>query len=115
MTKLLPDLSRREFTVLLALLIPTVILGLFPNTIINDLHISVSTTVYCFSPIFITTVQKTITTVQKTITTVQKTSIYRITKLIFTLLSPLLALYSYYDLNSLPSCLIFTLMSLSLM
>lgn len=40
------DLSRREFVILLALLIPTLALGILPNVILNDLHYSVSTLLY---------------------------------------------------------------------
>ena len=40
------DISRREFTLLLALLIPTVVFGVFPNIILNSLHSSVSTLLY---------------------------------------------------------------------
>jgi NADH-ubiquinone oxidoreductase chain 4 len=40
------DVSRREFMLLLTLLIPTLILGVFPNTILNTLHLSVTTLLY---------------------------------------------------------------------
>ena len=40
------DISRREFMVLLSLLIPTFIFGIWPNIILNDLHYSVSTLIY---------------------------------------------------------------------
>jgi NADH-ubiquinone oxidoreductase chain 4 len=40
------DLSRREFMLLFSLLIPTVVLGVFPNIILNNLHFSVSTLLY---------------------------------------------------------------------
>jgi len=40
------DINRREFNLLLALLIPTVILGIFPNVILDSLHLSVSTLLY---------------------------------------------------------------------
>lgn len=40
------DLTRREFMVLLTMLIPTVLFALFPNIILNDLHYSVSTLLY---------------------------------------------------------------------
>jgi NADH-ubiquinone oxidoreductase chain 4 len=40
------DLTRREFMVLLTMLIPTVLFGLFPNIILVDLHYSVSTLLY---------------------------------------------------------------------
>ena len=40
------DISRREFNLLIALLIPTVVLGILPNVILDSLHISVSTLLY---------------------------------------------------------------------
>jgi NADH-ubiquinone oxidoreductase chain 4 len=40
------DVTRREFNVLIALLIFTVILGIFPNLILNTLHLSVSSLLY---------------------------------------------------------------------
>jgi NADH-ubiquinone oxidoreductase chain 4 len=38
----LKDINRREFYLLISLLIPTVILGIFPNIILESLHTSVS-------------------------------------------------------------------------
>lgn len=40
------DVTRREYMVLLALLIPTFVFGVWPNIILNDLHYSVSTLLY---------------------------------------------------------------------
>ena len=40
------NISRREFHLLITLLIPTILLGIFPNIILNDLHFSVSTLLY---------------------------------------------------------------------
>ena len=40
------DLSRREFVILISLLIPTIILGLVPNIILTDIHYSVSSLIY---------------------------------------------------------------------
>lgn len=40
------DISRREFNLLIALLIPTVVLGILPNVILDSLHISISTLLY---------------------------------------------------------------------
>jgi NADH-ubiquinone oxidoreductase chain 4 len=40
------DLNRREFYLLFSLLIPTVIFGIFPNIILNNIHFSVSTLLY---------------------------------------------------------------------
>jgi NADH-ubiquinone oxidoreductase chain 4 len=40
------DVSRREFMLLLTLLIPTIALGVFPNTILNTLHLSVTALLY---------------------------------------------------------------------
>ena len=44
--KPLQDVTRREFNVLIALLIPTFVLGIFPNIILDSLHLSVSTLLY---------------------------------------------------------------------
>ena len=44
--KPLQDVTRREFNVLIALLIPTVIFGIFPNIILDSLHLSVSNLLY---------------------------------------------------------------------
>lgn len=40
------DVTRREYMVLLSLLIPTIVFGIWPNIILNDLHYSVSTLLY---------------------------------------------------------------------
>jgi NADH-ubiquinone oxidoreductase chain 4 len=40
------DISRREFILLLPLLILTVLFGIMPNIILNDLHVSVSNLIY---------------------------------------------------------------------
>lgn len=40
------DVTRREYMVLLTLLIPTIVFGIWPNIILNDLHYSVSTLLY---------------------------------------------------------------------
>ena len=42
----LKDITRREFILLISLLIPTIALGIFPNTILDSLHTSVSTLLY---------------------------------------------------------------------
>ena len=42
----LQDVTRREFNVLIALLIPTVILGIFPNVLLDCVHLSVSTLLF---------------------------------------------------------------------
>lgn len=42
----LPDITRREFTLLITLLIPTVIFGVFPNTILDFIHFSVANLLY---------------------------------------------------------------------
>lgn len=44
--KPLKDVSRREFIILISLLIPTLILGVLPNVILESLHASVSTLLY---------------------------------------------------------------------
>ena len=40
------DITRLEFNLLIALLIPTILLGIFPNVILDSLHLSVSTLLY---------------------------------------------------------------------
>jgi len=40
------DLSRREFMLLFTLLVPTLVLGIFPNIVLNNLHFSVSNLLY---------------------------------------------------------------------
>ena len=47
--KVVKDIDRREFFLLLALLVPTVLLGIFPNVILDTLHISVSSLLYSTS------------------------------------------------------------------
>nr|QBL02047.1 NADH dehydrogenase subunit 4 [Phlebopus portentosus] len=40
------DINRREFIILITLLIPTILLGIFPNIILDSIHLSVSTLLY---------------------------------------------------------------------
>ena len=40
------DINRREFSLLIVLLIPTIIFGIFPNIILDSLHLSVSNLLY---------------------------------------------------------------------
>jgi NADH-ubiquinone oxidoreductase chain 4 len=44
--KPMKDVSRREFILLISLLIPTVLLGIYPNVILETLHVSVTTLLY---------------------------------------------------------------------
>nr|YP_010697781.1 NADH dehydrogenase subunit 4 [Porodaedalea niemelaei]WCF76677.1 NADH dehydrogenase subunit 4 [Porodaedalea niemelaei] len=44
--KPLRDITRREFILLISLLIPTVVLGIYPNVILDTLHASVTTLLY---------------------------------------------------------------------
>ena len=44
--KPLKDISRREFILLFSLLLPTIILGIYPNVILDTLHASVTTLLY---------------------------------------------------------------------
>ena len=44
--KIVKDINRREYYLLLALLIPTVILGIIPNILLDSLHLSVSALLY---------------------------------------------------------------------
>jgi NADH-ubiquinone oxidoreductase chain 4 len=43
---LLKDINRREYYLLISLLIPTLILGIFPNVILNTLHASITSLLY---------------------------------------------------------------------
>ena len=44
------DLSRREFMLLISLVIPIVLFGIFPNVILDTLHVSVTTLLYNIAP-----------------------------------------------------------------
>nr|ATC70080.1 NADH dehydrogenase subunit 4 [Curvularia trifolii] len=44
----IPDLTKREFTILLILVIPTVLFGIYPAPILDAIHYSVSTLIYHF-------------------------------------------------------------------
>jgi len=44
------DLSRREFMLLISLVIPIVLFGIFPNLILDTLHVSVTTLLYNIAP-----------------------------------------------------------------
>nr|YP_010240534.1 NADH dehydrogenase subunit 4 [Phellinotus piptadeniae]QTF87875.1 NADH dehydrogenase subunit 4 [Phellinotus piptadeniae] len=44
--KPLRDITRREFVLLVSLLIPTVVLGIYPNVILETLHASITTLLY---------------------------------------------------------------------
>lgn len=44
--KPIKDISRREFNLLISLLLPTVLLGIFPNIILESLHFSISSLLY---------------------------------------------------------------------
>jgi NADH-ubiquinone oxidoreductase chain 4 len=44
--KPIKDISRREFILLITLLLPTVLLGIFPNVILDNLHFSISSLLY---------------------------------------------------------------------
>nr|YP_010041383.1 NADH dehydrogenase subunit 4 [Pisolithus microcarpus]QPA36161.1 NADH dehydrogenase subunit 4 [Pisolithus microcarpus] len=46
MNKLILDISRREFILLMTLLIPTILLGIFPNVILESIHLSVSSLLF---------------------------------------------------------------------
>lgn len=43
---ILKDINRREFYLLITLLIPTIIFGILPNVLLNPLHISISALLY---------------------------------------------------------------------
>jgi NADH-ubiquinone oxidoreductase chain 4 len=42
------DLTKREFMVLLTLVVPTVVFGIYPAPLLDAMHYSVSTLIYCF-------------------------------------------------------------------
>jgi len=44
----IPDLTKREFTILLILVIPTVLFGIYPAPILDAIHYSASTLIYLF-------------------------------------------------------------------
>nr|YP_010200487.1 NADH dehydrogenase subunit 4 [Edenia gomezpompae]UAJ48646.1 NADH dehydrogenase subunit 4 [Edenia gomezpompae] len=44
----IPDLTKREFTILFILVVPTVLFGIYPSPILDAIHYSVSTLIYCF-------------------------------------------------------------------
>jgi NADH-ubiquinone oxidoreductase chain 4 len=44
--KPIKDISRREFNLLISLLLPTVLLGIFPNVMLDGLHFSISSLLY---------------------------------------------------------------------
>ena len=44
--KPIKDISRREFNLLISLLLPTVLLGIFPNVILDSLHFPISSLLY---------------------------------------------------------------------
>jgi NADH-ubiquinone oxidoreductase chain 4 len=46
MNKIILDITRREFILLITLLIPTILLGIFPNVILDSIHLSVSSLLY---------------------------------------------------------------------
>ena len=43
---ILKDINRREYSLLISLLLPTIIFGIIPNVLLNPLHISISTLLY---------------------------------------------------------------------
>jgi NADH-ubiquinone oxidoreductase chain 4 len=45
---IIKDINRREFFILLTLLIPTISLGIIPNVLLDSLHITVSSLLYTF-------------------------------------------------------------------
>jgi NADH-ubiquinone oxidoreductase chain 4 len=46
LSKNIPDLTKREFVMLIALIVPTVLFGIYPSPILDGLHYSVSTLIY---------------------------------------------------------------------
>jgi proton-translocating NADH-quinone oxidoreductase chain M len=50
LNKIVKDINRREYYLLLALLIPTVVFGIVPNILLDSLHLSVSSLLYFIAP-----------------------------------------------------------------
>jgi NADH-ubiquinone oxidoreductase chain 4 len=46
-----PDLTKREFVLLIPLIIPTILFGIYPSVILDGLHYSVSTLIYAFDSV----------------------------------------------------------------
>lgn len=46
-----PDLTKREFVLLIPLVIPTILFGIYPSVILDGLHYSVSTLIYAFDSV----------------------------------------------------------------
>jgi NADH-ubiquinone oxidoreductase chain 4 len=44
----IPDLNKREFVVLLTLVIPTILFGIYPAPLLDTMHFSVSTLIYSY-------------------------------------------------------------------
>jgi NADH-ubiquinone oxidoreductase chain 4 len=42
----LKDLNRREYYILISLLIPTVVFGILPNVLLDSLHMSITALIY---------------------------------------------------------------------
>jgi NADH-ubiquinone oxidoreductase chain 4 len=47
----LKDLNRREYYMLISLLIPTLVFGILPNVLLTPLHVSVTSLLYVIPPI----------------------------------------------------------------
>jgi NADH-ubiquinone oxidoreductase chain 4 len=47
----IPDLSKREFVMLMSLVIPTLLFGIYPAPILDGLHYSVSTLIFAFDSV----------------------------------------------------------------
>ena len=45
---ILKDINRREYSLLISLLLPTIIFGIIPNVLLNPLHITTSALLYNF-------------------------------------------------------------------
>jgi NADH-ubiquinone oxidoreductase chain 4 len=48
---ILKDINRREFIILISLLIPTILLGIYPNVILDTLHVSTTDLLYNLTPL----------------------------------------------------------------
>jgi NADH-ubiquinone oxidoreductase chain 4 len=50
-TVTIPDVNKREFIILLTLVVPTVLFGIYTAPILDGIHYSISTLIYCYDSI----------------------------------------------------------------
>ena len=47
-TENLPDVNKREYVILMVLVVPTIVFGVYPAPLLDGMHYSVSTLIYSF-------------------------------------------------------------------